>query len=78
MTPAIIAAVVHVLQLFVEWRRGSISVERPRLPRRLTSVRDLDRHSSTVWDTANLIEVVGLVLAIVGVGRFNVENSISG
>lgn len=27
-----------------------------------------------VWDAANLIEVVGLVLAIVGVGRFNVEN----
>jgi protein-S-isoprenylcysteine O-methyltransferase Ste14 len=74
MTPAIIAAVVHVLQLLVEWRRGSISIERPRLRRRETSVRDLDRHSSTLWDAANVIEVVGLVLAIVGVGRINVQN----
>lgn len=33
--------------------------------------KDLDRHSGKLWDIANTIEVLGLVLAYFGVGHFD-------
>lgn len=32
--------------------------------------KNWDRHSNTVWDVANTVEPLGLVLAFLGVGRF--------
>jgi hypothetical protein len=78
MTAAIIAALVHVLQLVVEWHGGFISLEKPRLRRRETSAGDLDRYSSTVWDAANVVEVVGLILAALGVGRLRLRAQVIG
>jgi protein-S-isoprenylcysteine O-methyltransferase Ste14 len=42
-------------------------VHRRRYPQ---SNARLDKHSGTFWDAANLLELVGLVLAVTGVGRF--------
>jgi protein-S-isoprenylcysteine O-methyltransferase len=78
MTAAIIAALVHVLQLVVEWRGGFISLEKPRLRRRETSAGDLDQYSSAVWDAANVVEVVGLILAAFGVGRLRLRTQVIG
>jgi protein-S-isoprenylcysteine O-methyltransferase Ste14 len=78
MTVAIIAALVHVVQLFFEWWGGFISVEKPRLRRLEAPAGDLDQHSSTVWDAANALEIVGLVLGFLGVGRIEVEGQVLG
>ncbi len=69
MTVALVAALVHALRLVAEWRRGTVSIETPRLRRRGVPTPDLDRHSSTIWDAASVVEVAGLMLGFLGVGR---------
>ena len=45
-------------------------IEYPYVRRfRVSPARDWDRHSAKVWDVANLIEPVGLILALMGIGR---------
>jgi protein-S-isoprenylcysteine O-methyltransferase Ste14 len=78
MTVSILAALVHVASLFFQWRGGFISFERPRLGAWEASAADFDRRSSTVWDAANALEVVGLVLGFVGVGRMEVDDQVVG
>jgi protein-S-isoprenylcysteine O-methyltransferase len=61
----IAAVLIHAAWLALEWRRGAIaavSLDRRRRP--------LDRHSSTLWDIANAMEWLGLVLGFLGFGRF--------
>ena len=40
--------------------------------------RNWDRHSSTVWDVANIIELIGLVLGFLGVGRMSTHTQFVG
>ena len=72
MTVSLVGALVHVLRLIAEWRRGFVSIEAPRLRQRGAPAPDLDRHSSMIWDAASVVEVVGLVLGFLGVGRLAV------
>jgi protein-S-isoprenylcysteine O-methyltransferase Ste14 len=67
MNVSILAAGIQATWLIIEWHRGCITIEKPWQQR---PVRNWDRHSSTVWDVANAIEPVGLVLGFLGVGRF--------
>lgn len=79
MTVAILAAVVQATWLVVEWRRGYITIEKPWQQQSSdTSVKNWDRHSNSVWDLANAVEPVGLVLAFLGVGRFVAHNRFIG
>lgn len=71
MTVTIPSVVVYAIWLVVEYRSGYITIEKPwhqRLSE--TSEKSWDRHSSTVWDVASVIEAIGLVLGFLGVGRF--------
>src|SRR6476620_2303396 len=56
-----IATVTRILWLIVEVRQVRRSRVRPG--------HDWDKKSRFVWDAANTIEIVGLVLAYLGVGR---------
>jgi protein-S-isoprenylcysteine O-methyltransferase len=67
MTIAIIAALVQATWLAFEWRGGFITVEKPWGRASIDANRD--RHSSTMWDLAATVELVGLVLGFLGVGR---------
>src|SRR4051812_17053432 len=45
-------------------------IEYPYVRRfRVSPARDWDRHSAKVWDAANLIEPVGLIIGLMGIGR---------
>lgn len=79
MTVSILAAVVQATWLVVEWRGGHVTIEKPwQQQSSETSGKNWDRHSSTVWDVANAVELAGLVLAFVGVGRFVAHNRFIG
>ena len=57
----ITAAVIRVLWLVIEY---------PYLRRfRIQPTRNWDKHSAKLWDVANLIEPIGLVLGYIGIGR---------
>jgi protein-S-isoprenylcysteine O-methyltransferase Ste14 len=66
MNVSILAAGVQATWLIIQWRGGVITIEKPWQQQ---PVRNWDRHSSTVWDAANVIEPVGLVLGFLGVSR---------
>jgi protein-S-isoprenylcysteine O-methyltransferase len=71
MTTSIFAAVVYGAWLLIVWWRECCTIETPWKLRQLEwPTRDWDRHSNIVWDVANLMEAVGLVLGYLGVGRF--------
>ncbi len=71
MTISIFAALLYGGWLFVEWRRGCSIVDIPWKRHQLeTATRDWDRGSNMVWDVANVMELVGLILGYLGVGRF--------
>jgi protein-S-isoprenylcysteine O-methyltransferase Ste14 len=60
--PFVITAIV----MRVLW----LAIEYPYVRRFQTvPVRDWDKHSAKLWDFANLIELVGLVLGFMGIGR---------
>lgn len=61
MTPAVTAVALRVLWLAAEYpylRRHSVK-----------PARNWDRRSALLWDLANAVEPVGMVLGFVGVGR---------
>lgn len=61
MTIAILATVVRVSWLVIEY---------PYLRRhRVAPAKDWDRHSAKLWDAANAVEPVGMVIGFAGVGR---------
>jgi hypothetical protein len=78
MTTAIIAAAAYAASIFLQWWGGFISIETPRRRRRESAHRHLDRQSSLVWDVAFAIEVVGLILGWLGVGRMPTETRFVG
>ena len=61
MLVPVIATVVRVLWLALEF---------PYLRRyRVSAAKDWDRKSAVLWDAASVVELVGMVLGFVGVGR---------
>jgi protein-S-isoprenylcysteine O-methyltransferase len=72
MVISIVAAIVQGAWLLAEWRGGFITIENPFHAANVEDPpQDLDRHSSTVWDAANALELVGLVLGFLGVARID-------
>ncbi len=66
MTIPILATIVRALWVIVEYpylRRHRIK------PARTT--RDLDKHSAKLWDAANALELVGMVLGFTRIGRIH-------
>jgi protein-S-isoprenylcysteine O-methyltransferase Ste14 len=64
----IFAVVVRVLWL---------SLEFPYVRRhRIAPARNRDRHSGKLWDVANMVEPVGLVLGFVGIGQIEPANTL--
>ena len=60
MTIPILATVIRLLWILFEYpylRRNSIK-----------AARDWDRHSAKLWDAANLIEPIGMLLGFTSVG----------
>jgi protein-S-isoprenylcysteine O-methyltransferase Ste14 len=61
MTIPILATVIRALWLVIEY---------PYLRRyRVSPTKDWDKHSAKLWDAANAIEPVGMVIGFTGVGR---------
>jgi protein-S-isoprenylcysteine O-methyltransferase len=57
----ILAAAIRLLWVLIEY---------PYLQRfRAKPSRDWDRHSAKLWDTANLLELVEMILGFAGIGR---------
>jgi protein-S-isoprenylcysteine O-methyltransferase Ste14 len=57
----IIATIIRALWILIEY---------PYLRRfRVTPAKDWDRHSARLWDAANAIELVGMVLGFTNIGR---------
>ncbi len=64
----ILAVIVRVLWVLIEY---------PYLRRyRVKPGKDWDRHSAKLWDAANAIEVVGMVLGFTGIGRIQTRSSL--
>src|SRR2546430_10814721 len=66
----ILATIIRALWLVIEY---------PYLRRfRVKPVKDWDRHSAKLWDVANAIEPVGMILGFTGVGRIHTETNVIG
>ncbi len=64
----ICATVIRLWWLAFEW---------PYLCRRkVKPAKDWDKHSGTIWDVANAIEPVGLLLGFTHIGRINLGNNL--
>ena len=64
----ICATVIRLLWLAFEW---------PYLRRhKVRPAKDWDKHSGTIWDVANAIEPVGLLLGFTHIGRINLGNNL--
>jgi protein-S-isoprenylcysteine O-methyltransferase Ste14 len=56
-----------------------VLIEYPYLRRyRVKPTRDWDKHSAKLWDVANLIEPVGMVLGFTGIGRMQTGTYVIG
>jgi protein-S-isoprenylcysteine O-methyltransferase Ste14 len=54
-----------------------VAVEYPYLRRfRIKPTQDWDKHSTRVWDLAHAIEVVGMVLGFLGIGRIHIATNL--
>ena len=61
MTIPILATVIRALWLVIEY---------PYLRRyRVSPAKDWDKHSAKLWDAANAIELVGMIIGFTGIGR---------
>jgi protein-S-isoprenylcysteine O-methyltransferase Ste14 len=70
LTIPILATVVRALWLVIEY---------PYLRRnRVSPAKDWDKHSAKLWDVANAIEPIGMVLGFVGIGRIQAESNVIG
>src|SRR5437667_10470819 len=68
MTIPIIASVIRGL-----WFIGEVLHQRKQ---QVTLLRNLDRNSGRLWDVANAIEPVGMILGFAGIGRIQTANMI--
>jgi protein-S-isoprenylcysteine O-methyltransferase Ste14 len=66
----LIATITRVIWVIVEYPY----VRRFRIKPR----KDWDRHSAKIWDAANLIELPGMILGFIGIGRINTGTSLIG
>src|SRR6185295_6709251 len=56
-----------------------VLIEYPYLWRyRAKPSKDWDRHSAKLWDAANVLELVGMVLGFAGVGQIHVSTNRAG
>lgn len=70
MTIPILATLIRALWLVVEY---------PYLRRyRVSPTKDWDKHSAKLWDTANAIEPVGMVIGFIGIGRIQTGSNAVG
>lgn len=70
MTIPILATVIRVLWLVIEY---------PYLRRyRVSPAKDWDKHSAKLWDAANAIEPIGMVIGFIGIGRIETGNNAIG
>lgn len=70
MTIPVLATAIRVLWLVIEL---------PYLRRhRIVPAKDWDKHSGTLWDAANVIELVGMILGFTGVGRIQAWSNLIG
>ena len=61
MLPPILATAIRII-----W----VSIEFPYLRRhRVKPTKDWDKHSSKLWDAANVLELFGMLLGFMGIGR---------
>src|SRR5437016_1727404 len=64
----IIATIVRALWVLIEY---------PYLLRyKVKPAKDWDRHSAKLWDAANAIELVGMVLGFTRIGRIQMSSSL--
>jgi protein-S-isoprenylcysteine O-methyltransferase Ste14 len=66
----ILASVVRLTWVFIEFPYV--------LRHRVKPTRNWDRHSAKCWDAANLIELVGMVLGFIGIGRMHGATNVVG
>ena len=70
MTLPIIATMIRLIWGLIEY---------PYLFRyRVQPTKDWDRHSARLWDVANLIEPVGMILGLSGIGRIHTRTNLIG
>ncbi|HEX8708612.1 MAG TPA: isoprenylcysteine carboxylmethyltransferase family protein [Pyrinomonadaceae bacterium] len=70
MTIPILATVIRLLWLAIEY---------PYLRRyRVSPARDWDKHSAKLWDAANAIEPVGMLIGFTGTGRIQTKSNVIG
>lgn len=56
-----------------------VLLEYPFLRRyRIKPARDWDKHSAKLWDAANLIEPVGMILGFTSIGRIQTGTTLIG
>jgi len=61
MTIRILATTIRVLMVLIEY---------PYLLRyKVKPTRDWDKHSASVWDLANVVEIIGMILGFTNIGR---------
>jgi protein-S-isoprenylcysteine O-methyltransferase Ste14 len=66
----IFAAAIRLIWLIVEYLRSRRY--------RIKPAQDWDRHSATLWDIANLVEPVGMVIGFTTIGRIQTETQLTG
>ena len=67
--------IIQILALTV--RASWLALEFPYVRRhRIAPTHDWDRQSAKLWDVANILEPLGLVLGFVGIGRIESANSL--
>ena len=70
MTIPILATVIRALWLLIEY---------PYLRRyRVAPAKDWDKHSAKLWDAANAIEPVGMLIGFAGIGRIQTGGNVIG
>lgn len=70
MTIPILATIIRALWLVIEY---------PYLRRyRVSPAKDWDKHSAKLWDAANAIEPVGMVIGFTGFGRIQTGRNVIG
>jgi protein-S-isoprenylcysteine O-methyltransferase Ste14 len=70
MLVPIFATIVRGLWLIIEY---------PLLRRyRVRPAKDWDRHSALLWDVAHVVELVGMILGFVGIGRIQTGSNLIG
>jgi protein-S-isoprenylcysteine O-methyltransferase Ste14 len=70
MTIPILATVIRALWLGIEY---------PYLRRfRVSPAKDWDKHSALLWDAANAVELVGMIVGFIGIGRMHTAGNLLG